>query len=199
VRRLFLVEKFAQDRDAFLETRDTLGVFDAHDLVLERLRGALLVRSAEADREPGTSAGNHVEAGPLLRQQRGMALWKGGHAADGEFYFFGDRGQRREQGDGFQAGFRQQTVADPDRIEGAGVFAPLRHVEKFRNRDGADNHAPIRQSKTEGSHRSPFGVSSFARPDIAQRREQCETRDQGDAPGRHGAHGLGIRGEFTAA
>ncbi len=57
--------------------------------------------------------------------------------------FFRHRRERRKERDGFQARFGEQAIADPNGAEGAGVFAAFRHVEKFRNRHRADDHAAI--------------------------------------------------------
>ncbi len=137
------MEKFFQNDDAFFEPADALGVFDAHDFVFQRLRRTLLVRSAEANGQPRTAARNDVQARPLLRQQRRVAMRKRSHTADGELHFFSNRRKRRKERDGLQARFGEQAVTDPNGAESAGVFAAFRHVEKFRNRHRADNHAAI--------------------------------------------------------
>src|SRR4029077_11007473 len=68
VRRLFLMEELAENRYSFLESSDTLGVFDAHDFMLQCLGGTLLVGATQAHRQPGPAAGNDVQACPLLGQ-----------------------------------------------------------------------------------------------------------------------------------
>jgi hypothetical protein len=50
VRRLLFVEELAENGDSFLESSDPLGVFDAHDFVLEGLGGTLLVGTAQTNR-----------------------------------------------------------------------------------------------------------------------------------------------------
>src|SRR5215468_407747 len=66
VRCFFLVEEFAQDGDSFLQPTDPFGVLDAHDFVLERLSRALLIGSAETNRQPRPAAGDDIQARPLL-------------------------------------------------------------------------------------------------------------------------------------
>ena len=66
VRCFFLVKEFAENRDAFLETSDSLGVFDAHDFVLQGLGWALFVGSTQTNRQPGPAGGDDIQARPLL-------------------------------------------------------------------------------------------------------------------------------------
>src|SRR5207249_6505109 len=82
----FFVKKLAQDRDTFFEPSDALGVLDAHDFMFQRLRRALLIRSAQTHREPRAAAGDHVKTRPLLREQGRMALRKRCHTANGKLY-----------------------------------------------------------------------------------------------------------------
>ena len=101
------MKQFLQDYDAFFEPADALGIFDTHDFVLERLRGALLVGTAETNGEPRASAGNDIEARPLLREQRRMAMRERRHATDREFHFLGYNRECGQQCDRFQARLSQ--------------------------------------------------------------------------------------------
>ena len=68
MRSFFFVEKFLQNDDAFFQPADSLGVLDAHDLVFQCLSRTLLIRPAQADRQPRAAAGDYIETRPLLRQ-----------------------------------------------------------------------------------------------------------------------------------
>src|SRR5262249_18169995 len=84
VRDLVLVEELAKDLDALLQPAHALARADRHRGVLERLRRARLVGSAETHGQPRAPTGQHVEARPLVREEHGMPMDERRHAPDAE-------------------------------------------------------------------------------------------------------------------
>src|SRR5687768_13006546 len=99
-----------------------------------------------------------------------------GHAADRKAHSFGNGGQSGQQSDRFQARLRQPTIADPYGVECARVLGPLRHIEKLRNSDSADDHPAVSQRQSERSHDrvAPYALYSI---DIVE----CELPSAGGA------------------
>jgi len=144
-----LPEQRPQNGNAFFETRDALACLDAHDLVLERLRRALLVGSTEADGQPGAALGQDVQARPLLGEDDGLPVHEGGHATDGQSHAPRDAGQRGQERDGLEARLGQQAVTDPDRIEGAGGLGRGRQLEEIAGLESAKHHRAVREDQAE--------------------------------------------------
>jgi hypothetical protein len=120
---LGVVEELSQNDDPFLQPCNSLIGLNADDGVLQRLSGALLVRSAQANHQQRPSAGEDIQAGPLMGQYCGVAMDKSRHAPDSQTDFLGYGGKSRQQRHRFQARLCQQAVSDPNGVKSPGVFA----------------------------------------------------------------------------
>ncbi len=149
MRGLLLAEEPAQDRDAFLEPPHALGGADAHHLVLEGLRGTLLVRSAQAHHQPGAPAREHVQARPLLGEEDGMSMNKSGQTSHAQPHARRDGGERGHERHRLEAGLGEEAISDPDRVEGPRGLRLHRQLQEIAALDGSQDHGAVGKSQSE--------------------------------------------------
>jgi hypothetical protein len=81
-----------------------------------------LIASSDADRKKGSSLGDVIQAGPLDRQEYGMAERKTGHTDSPKADILGASRDSREQNNSLKTGLVNKTVSNPDRFEHTGLF-----------------------------------------------------------------------------
>ena len=142
-------EELAEDDHAFFQPRDALARADAHRRMLARLRRAHRVGPPEAYGEQRAPTRHDVEARPLMREHHRMAMDERREAPDGEAHPRRDAGERREQRHGLEARLREEAIADPQRVEDAGILGRDGDVEQIVRFDRADHDRAIREDEAE--------------------------------------------------
>src|SRR5438045_9435343 len=88
-----------------------------------------------------------------------MAMHERRETPHGEAHPRRDTGERREQRHRLEARLREQAVADPQRVEDAGMLGGDGDVEEILRLDRADDDGAVRQDEAErGTSRGRHGA-----------------------------------------